>query len=108
MPHEEWWDYVKKIIRAYPELERKANSTCASANSLTKKEQRRYDAVKAAMEETLRMRQGASRIEVIRKVYWDNSHTLFGAGLCVPISERMAYAWNADFIRAVEKNLDLP
>lgn len=129
---EDWWEYTKRIIRSYPALRRKAESigtqsvTAAYGLSvghgseigrpveravidrLTDKEQRRYDAVTAAIAETERTRQGRHRLELIRRVYWDRSHTLYGAALCVPVSAITAKRWNAQFIRCVEKFLDLP
>lgn len=131
-PREDWWEYTKRIIRSYPALKRKAESvggqsvTAAYGPSgghgsgvsrpveravidrLTDKEQRRYDAVTAAIAETERMRQGGHRIDLIRRVYWERSHTLYGAALCVPVSERTAKYWNSEFIRCVEKYLNLP
>lgn len=99
--HEDWWEYIKRIIRSYPELNKKGND-------LTDKEQRRYDAMQFAIEETRRMNLGEHRIELIDRVYWKRSHTLFGAAMCVPVSERTAHSWNSEFIRLVEKYLDLP
>ena len=73
---EDWWEYTKRIIRSYPALSRKAESVgdmpCTPAygtdgghsgaagnpveravvDRLTDKEQRRYDAVRAAISET--------------------------------------------------------
>ena len=54
------------------------------------------------------MNLGEHRIELIDRVYWKRSHTLFGAAMCVPVSERTAHSWNSEFIRLVEKYLDLP
>lgn len=129
---EDWWEYAKRIIRAYPVLKRKAEGlgeqsvTAAYGASgghgggvgkpveravidrLTDKEQRRYDAVRAAIAETERMKHGRHRLELIDRVYWKRSHTLYGAALCVPVSERTAKRWNAEFVRMVEKYLDLP
>ena len=130
---EDWWEYTKRIIRSYPALKRKAESVGAQSvtaayglsgghgsgdvgrpveravvDRLTDKEQRRYDAVSAAIAETERMNHGRHRLELIRRVYWDQSHTLCGAALCVPISERTAHTWSSEFIRCVEKFLDLP
>lgn len=129
---EDWWEYTKKIIRSYPELKRKLESTgspsitvtyapVSGQNSgvsrpveravverLTDKEQRRYDAVTAAIAETKRMRDGQKRLEMIEKVYWNRSHTLYGAAMCLPISERTAWRWNSRFIRLVEQKLNLP
>lgn len=128
---EDWWEYTKRIIRSYPALCRKAESVgdipCTPAygasgghsgggspveravvDRLTDKEQRRYDAVRAAISETEVMKHGRQRMELIDRVYWKRSHTLYGAAICVPVSERTAHTWNAEFIRIVEKYLDLP
>lgn len=129
---EDWWEYTKRIIRSYPALARKAESVgdmpCTPAygtggghggtnsnpveravvDRLTDKEQRRYDAVRAAISETERMKHGHQRMELIDRVYWKRSHTLYGAAMCAPVSERTAHTWNAEFIRLVEKYLDLP
>lgn len=129
---EDWWEYTKRIIRSYPALRRKAESVgdipCTPAygtdgghsgaagnpveravvDRLTDKEQRRYDAVQAAIEETECMKHGHQRMELIDRVYWKRSHTLYGAAMCVPVSERTAKMWNAEFVRTVEKYLDLP
>ena len=129
---EDWWEYTKRIIRSYPTLERKVNSIGAQSvtaaygpagghgstpgrpveqavvNRLTDKEQRRYDAVRAAIADTEQMKSGRQRIELIDRVYWKRSHTLFGAAMCVPVSERTAHSWNSEFIQLVEKYLDLP
>lgn len=128
---EDWWEYTKRIIRSYPALCRKAESVgdipCTPAygasgghsgggspveravvDRLTDKEQRRYDAVRAAISETEVMKHGRQRMELIDRVYWKRSHTLYGAAMCVPVSERTAHTWNAEFIRIVEKYLDLP
>lgn len=131
-PREDWWDYTKKIIRSYPKLERKLDSVgetlCVPAygasgghgggtsnpveravvDRLTDQEQRRYDAVRAALEETGRMRDGQQRIRMIERVYFKRSHTLYGAALEVPVSERTAKRWNAGFIKLVAEKLDLP
>lgn len=129
---EDWWEYTKRIIRSYPTLKQKADSigvTSVTASyglsgghggvigkpveravvdRLTDKEQRRYDAVCAAIAETEHMKAGRHRIELIDRVYWKRSHTLYGAALCVPVSETTAKRWNAEFIRLVERYLDLP
>ena len=78
---EDWWEYTKRIIRSYPALCRKAESVgdipCTPAygasgghsgggspveravvDRLTDKEQRRYDAVRAAISETEVMKHG--------------------------------------------------
>lgn len=101
---EDWWEYTKRIIRSYPALERKRKAE----DTLTEKEQRRYDAVRSAIGETERMLTGTQRLALVDLVYWKRSHTLFGAAMRIPISERTAQKWNAQFIRMTEKYLDLP
>ena len=114
---EDWWEYTKRIIRSYPALCRKAESVgdipCTPAygasgghsgggspveravvDRLTDKEQRRYDAVRAAVSETERMKHGHQRMELIDRVYWKRSHTLYGAAMCAPVSEATAKRWN--------------
>ena len=128
---EDWWEYTKRIIRSYPALCRKAESVgdipCTPAygasgghsgggspveravvDRLTDKEQRRYDAVRAAISETEVMKHGRQRMELIDCVYWKRSHTLYGAAMCALVSERTAKRWSAEFVRTVEKYLDLP
>lgn len=129
---EDWWDYTKKIIRSYPRLKRKLQGTGSPAvtasyglscghgsevgrpveragfGRLTDKEQRRYDAVAAAIRETEGMKNGSDRLELVRRVYWDRSHTLCGAAMKIHVSEITAKRWNAQFIRSVEKFLNLP
>ena len=128
---EDWWEYTKRIIRSYPALCRKAESVgdipCTPAygasgghssggspveravvDRLTDKEQRRYDAVRAAISATETMKHGHQRMELIDRVYWKRSHTLYGAAMCALVSERTAKRWSAEFVRTVEKYLDLP
>ena len=128
---EDWWEYTKRIIRSYPALCRKAESVgdipCTPAygasgghssggspveravvDRLTDKEQRRDDAVRAAISETEGMKHGHQRMELIDRVYWKRSHTLYGAAMCALVSERTAKRWSAEFVRTVEKYLDLP
>lgn len=61
-------------------------------------------AVEAAILETERMRSGADRLNIVRMVLLRGSHTLAGAALEIPCSERTAQRYHADFIRAVGRN----
>lgn len=130
--HKDWWSYTKSIIRDYPALKRRLESIGSTSvvpvygasggrsseisrpveravvDRLTDKEQRRYDAVAKAIAETETMKMGRHRMDLIQRVYWDRSHTLYGAAMCVPVSERTAKRWNAEFVRSVEKFLNLP
>ncbi|WP_417187697.1 hypothetical protein [Agathobaculum sp.] len=112
---EDWWEYTKRIIRSYPALRRKAESVgdipCTPAygasgghsgggspveravvDRLTDKEQRRYDAVQAAISETERMKHGHQRMELIDRVYWKRSHLMSVRLSCY--SSRPMLRWN--------------
>lgn len=84
-----WWGYVKDMIRRYPTSNANANETSA---------------VYAAIKTTERMPNGESRLKVIEMVLWDGTHTLGGAALQIPCSERTARRWQWDFIMETAKN----
>lgn len=79
---------MKYIIRHYPDRTNE-NET---------------KAVAAAMAETERMATGSDRLKVAKMVLLDGSHTLAGAALQIPCSERTAQRYHADFIRCVGKH----
>ena len=106
-PREIWWGYVKAIIRRYPELcEREAalhrqcispaltgmphggkttNPTAdAALRELPEKQQREVAAVRAAIVKTQALQDGAERMEMVRLVFWDRTHTLDGVALSLP------------------------
>lgn len=94
-PRYDWWGYVKAIIRRYPSLK----DAEVSGISLCEKE-----AVEAAIAATERMQNGRHRMAVVNMVFWKKTHTLSGAALMIPCSERTAQQWHADFIRLVAEN----
>lgn len=130
-PREIWWGYVKAIIRRYPELcEREAalhrqcispaltgmphggkttNPTAdAALRELPEKQQREVAAVRAAIAGTQAMPDGDERMQMVRMVFWDRTHTLDGVALKLHRCLRTIKQWHGDFIRAVERELDLP
>lgn len=130
-PREIWWGYVKAIIRRYPELcaresalreqslsnpitgmphgGKVANPTAdAALRELPEKQQREVAAVRAAIAGTQAMPDGDERMQMVRMVFWDRTHTLDGAALKLHRCTRTICQWHGDFIRAVEKELDLP
>lgn len=150
-PKEEYWDYVKKILRQYPILKRKletpleprftgspgikckipkADGTMeehlvfglggGSGNGspvercvihdLPPKEQRRFDAVDNAI---LRTKEDhpddwKPRMTIIDLVYFKGTHTIAGASMKVGCHPNTGGAWQAEFIRIVADELDLP
>lgn len=84
-----WWGYAKDMIRRYP---------------LGAVNQNEANAVNAAIAATERLPNGPARLKVIELVLWKGTHTLEGAALQIPCSERTARYWQADFIKLVAKN----
>lgn len=95
-PMYRWWDYVRKIVRAYPGLQER------QLNCLD--DIRDREAVAQAVAETLQRRDGKERVEVIRYVYWNKKqHRVKDAAPVFHISEATAKRWHGEFIRAVAK-----
>lgn len=130
-PREIWWGYVKAIIRRYPELcarestlreqslsqpitglphgGKVANPTAdAALRELPEKQQREVAAVRAAIAGTQAMPDGDERMQMVRMVFWDRTHTLDGVAMKLHRCTRTIWQWHGDFIRAVERELDLP
>ena len=97
-PRYDWWGYVKAIIRRYPRMK----DADVSGNALKEKE-----AVRVSIEQTEALANGAERIEFISMVFWKQTHTLAGAAMEIPCSERTARRWHTDFIKTVAKNYGL-
>lgn len=97
-PRYRWWGYIKSIIRNYPTLEGK----CCQGTTL-----REQAAVRRAIEQTERMENGGERLQVIDMVFFRQTHTLEGAALMVPCSDRTARRWHTDFIKMVAKEYGL-
>lgn len=96
--HYPWCGYIRAIVRAYP------GRMGADLSGVAKRE---YEAVRAAVEATERMEDGEARLKVIRLVHWNRTHTLEGAALTVPCSERTAGRWQRRFFEEVARNRDL-
>ena len=86
-PRYGWWPYAKWMIRSY------------KGGSLMTKDE--LAAVKAAIEETEQLADGAERLRLIDLVLWKRTHTLQGAALACYVSERTAQEWHRQFIRLV-------
>ena len=86
-----WWGYMKYIVRKYGTGREPASDL----------ERRELEAVRRAVDETFRTRDGASRIEFIEMIYWRRSHSLQGAAMKIGISERTGLRWHGEFIKTV-------
>lgn len=97
-PRYDWWGYIKAVIRRYPALKGREVSGIAL---------REKETVEAAIAATERMQNGRERLEVVDMVFWKQTHTLSGAALMVPCSERTARRWHTEFIKEVAKKFGL-
>ncbi len=123
-----WRQDTRRIIRKYPELrrremalhEQKVTPTysgmpgggCASrttetiaTRTLNATDQRNLDAVKKAIETTMRYRNGDLRIRVIDLMYWKKTHTMEGAAMQTHVSIRTAQDWHNAFVELVDAYL---
>ena len=64
-------------------------------------------AVQQAIDETDRMENGKERLQVVDLVFFRQTHTLEGAAMMIPCSERTARRWHTDFIKLVAKKYGL-
>lgn len=130
-PRYDWWPYVKGMIRRYPELlekEKELHSMSlspvlsglprpvnavsdptgrAALRELPEINRRELSAVREAIQETGEMKTGKERLAIIRLVFWDKSHTLAGAALKIPCSDRTARQWHREFIYLVAQKYGL-
>lgn len=130
-PRYDWWPYVKGMIRRYPELcarQEELRRTKMSPNlagmpgahgqvsdpvadaalrELPEINRREMEAVRQAIAETLTLDTGQERIQVIRCVFWDKTHTLEGAAMKLHRCKRTVAQWHGEFIRCVAKYFGL-
>ena len=97
-PRYRWWSYVKAMIRNYPTLV----DRYIQRPALWERE-----AVQRAIDQTEQMVDGKERLQVIDLVFFRQTHTLEGAAVLIPCSERTARRWHTDFIKAVAKEFGL-
>lgn len=122
-PRQPWWGYARNMIRIYPERKKeleelhsqqvtamncgpggcgnKRRTENIALRQLPKSKQQEYDAVNKAIETTLKLKNGCSRMEIISLVYWKKSHTLEGAGCKVGYAYKEAREIHRDFVRLV-------
>lgn len=146
-----WWNYVKKVIREYPDLKKRLETPLEPRmggnpgtryvtigpdgkreegvsfagrpsggvsspvercviHDLPPKQQRRFDAVDNAIRrtQTLHPDDYKPRLSIIELVYFRGTHTIAGAAMKVGCHNNTAGKWQAEFIRLVADELDLP
>nr|DAG44601.1 MAG TPA: Helix-turn-helix of DDE superfamily endonuclease [Caudoviricetes sp.]DAP79792.1 MAG TPA: Helix-turn-helix of DDE superfamily endonuclease [Caudoviricetes sp.] len=100
MTRYDWWGYVKAMIRRYPQMVRKGE---AIGNA----ERREREAVAKALRSLEDLPDGESRSELVRLVFWRQSHTIAGAAMVLHCSETTASRWHRDFIYSVAREFGL-
>ena len=93
--------YMREILREYPRAKRKP------PGDRTDREDKLIDIVERTLSEIEHMRDGRHRVELIRLTYFDRSHTLYGAAMTIPISERQAKKWNNALMMVMAEKMQL-
>ena len=131
-PRYGWWSYVKYMIRKYPEHERRLKelretrvtsvwselpkgkrysfgdpTSRAATLELPPTEQREFEAVAAALDQTMKKPAGEERIRLVKLIFWERSCNLEGAALKLHLSETTACRWHGEFIRLTAKHFGL-
>ena len=131
-PRELWYDYVRRVIRHYPEYKRERDSIQSMAvtpsyaangggsgpgrmaeraalRELEPEKERYYTAVHDALEHTARIAKGRreARVRFVTLYHFKPSHTMEGAAAACFVSYATARRWNQEFMREVTRNLGL-
>lgn len=93
--------YMREILREYPKAKKK------TPEDRTDRESQLITVVDRTLSEIERMRDGRHRVELIRLTYFERSHTLYGAALTIPISERQAKKWNNTLMMVMAEKMKL-
>lgn len=130
---EDWWLYVKNIIRQYPELKKELEelktqkvtvsyggvggrsgkigrpTEVTALKELPPKSQKKLDAIEKAIRTTKERHPNDYnlRLMIVDLVYWKKTHTIQGSSMRVPCHPNTAAMWQAEFIRLVADELDL-
>lgn len=106
-----WWGYVKGMIYRY--AKRPGEKWMPPCVDLTDRnaireyirslpvEKREVEAVRFAIHETMGKPAGEERLQVVRRVLMDKTHTLDGAAYLVPCHYKTAQQWQSEFIKLV-------
>lgn len=122
-----WWSYMRRCVRDYPGLKQeyeelhrqslsadisgmpKGSAAGRTVESIALRElhpddQSDYDAVTQAIMITKRQKNGETRLELIRYIYWyEKEHRVKDAAPVLYISESTARRWHGEFIKLVAK-----
>lgn len=97
-PRARWWGYVRRILNDYPEL-------LANEEQLNGNDRRELDAVVRAMGRAECFSCGEQQIRIVKRVFFNKTHTLVGAAVEENISYATARRRQNSFIRLVGKEM---
>ena len=123
-----WQDKARRAVRAYPKLhaelmdlqhmsvtprlsgmpgggEPGRATENAALRQLPPDDQTAHDAVEHGLRMLKIHRTADKRRRLVELVYWKATHTIYGAGVEIGISEETARRWNADFLLTVTSYL---
>ena len=127
-----WWNYVRSIVREYPALKKERDTPLqpkitqtygaighgsgvsdptgnAVVHDLSYDKMRKLEAVEKAIMETKQIHDNWEiRLKVIDLVHWRKTTTICGAAQIVYVHPNTAATFQADFIKAVARILELP
>ena len=88
-----WYGLSQTMIRRYPGIKSERGIQSAIFTQ----------AIEQALEDTARLNDGDSRIQVIKLIYFDKTDTIDGAALKVHASRRTVQRWSSAFVNMVGK-----
>lgn len=123
-----WRDTARRAAQAYPRLHEELSdmqrmsvtprlsgmpsgggagraTEDAALRQLPPEAQAAHDAVEHGLRMMDLYRTAGKRRRLVELVYWRRTHTVYGAGVEIGISEETAKRWNADFLLCVESFL---
>ena len=128
-PRKRWWGYARRAVRDYPQLQKEwesihMQSITANISGMPRggsvsrtteiialrqmdpDNQRDYDAVTMAIEQTRLMPNGEEHLRLIKHMYWqERPGKILDAAAKIHIEEATAKRWHGQFIRLVGENL---
>lgn len=133
-PKHPYWSYVKSILKDYPRVKKEVETPLdpritpiygvnihktgeisnptqdCVIHDVPEKDQVRYDAVNNAIRRTINDHpdDADARLLIVDLVYFKKTHTIEGAGMRAHTSKSNAGRWQAEFIRIVADELNLP
>ncbi len=94
--------YLREILHNYPEIIAKPEPLWSPNES------RRVQIVRQTLDIIDHMPDSRSRRKLIDLTYFSHRYTLGGAAFQIPVSERTAQRWNAELMRLMAEQMDLP